>query len=93
MTESIQNILTLFVKEVKRVLGEDMDKVIVYGSYARGDYDEHSDIDIMVLTSYPEAPPTLCFCSTPIRNFTTDIPISVNTPATFRFVLEYRWDR
>lgn len=54
MPESVQNILTLFVKEVKRVLGKDMDKVIVYGSYARGDYDENSDIDIMVLTSRPE---------------------------------------
>lgn len=28
-----------------------------------------------------------------IRNLATDIPISVNTPATFRLVLEYRWDR
>ena len=54
MPESVQNILTLFVKEVKGVLGKDMDKVIVYGSYARGDYDENSDIDIMVLTSCPE---------------------------------------
>ncbi len=54
MPESIKNILALFVKEVKRVLGKDMDKVIVYGSYARGDYDEHSDIDIMVLASCPE---------------------------------------
>lgn len=54
MPESVQNILSLFVKEVKRVLGKDMDKVIVYGSYARGDYDENSDIDIMVLTSCPE---------------------------------------
>lgn len=54
MPESIQNIVTLFGKEVKRVLGNDLDKVIVYGSYARGDYDEHSDIDIMVLASCPE---------------------------------------
>lgn len=54
MSESLQNILSLFAKEVKRVLGKDLDKVIVYGSYARGDYNEHSDIDIMVLTSCPE---------------------------------------
>lgn len=54
MPESVQNILRLFVREVKRVLGREMDKVIVYGSYARGDYDENSDIDIMVLTSRPE---------------------------------------
>lgn len=51
MPESVQSIVDLFVEEVKRVLGKDMDKVIVYGSYARGDYNENSDIDIMVLTS------------------------------------------
>lgn len=49
MPESVQNILYLFVREVKRVLGREMDKVIVYGSYARGDYDENSDIDISVI--------------------------------------------
>ena len=47
--ESVQNILTFFVNEVKRVLGKDMDKVIVYGSYARGDYNENSDVDISVI--------------------------------------------
>ncbi len=54
MPESVQSILALFVKEVKRILEKDMDKVIVYGSYARGDFNENSDIDIMVLTSRPE---------------------------------------
>lgn len=54
MPESIQNILPLFVKEIERVFGKDMDKVIVYGSYARGDFNENSDVDIMVLTSRPE---------------------------------------
>ena len=44
MPESIQNIVTLFVKEVKRVLGKDMEKVIVYGSYARGDKDGYSSV-------------------------------------------------
>ena len=34
---------------VKNIFGEKLKKVILYGSYARGDYDEESDIDIMVL--------------------------------------------
>lgn len=38
MPESIQNILPLFVKEIERVLGKDMDKVIIYGSYARAGF-------------------------------------------------------
>jgi uncharacterized protein len=31
------------------VLGGKLEKVILFGSYARGDYDEESDIDIMII--------------------------------------------
>jgi uncharacterized protein len=33
----------------KEVLGDKLEKVILFGSYARGDYDEESDIDIMII--------------------------------------------
>jgi predicted nucleotidyltransferase len=33
----------------KEVLGGKLEKVVLFGSYARGDYHEYSDIDIMVL--------------------------------------------
>jgi predicted nucleotidyltransferase len=33
----------------KEVLGGKLEKVVLYGSYARGDYHEWSDIDIMIL--------------------------------------------
>ena len=29
--------------------GERLDKIILFGSYARGDYHEHSDIDFLVV--------------------------------------------
>lgn len=51
MPEAIRNVVDLFVQEIRNVLGEDLKKVIVYGSYARGDYREGSDVDVMVLTS------------------------------------------
>lgn len=35
-------------KEAKARLGDKLEAVVLYGSYARGDYDEESDIDIMV---------------------------------------------
>lgn len=33
----------------QRIFGDKLRKVILYGSYARGDYNEYSDLDIMVL--------------------------------------------
>ena len=33
----------------KEVLGDKLRKVILYGSYARGDYNEYSDIDYFIL--------------------------------------------
>jgi len=37
------------VNAAKESLKDRLDKVILYGSYARGDYDDESDIDIMIL--------------------------------------------
>ena len=45
----LDEITSKVVAAAKESLGDRLDKVILYGSYARGDYDEESDIDIMVL--------------------------------------------
>ena len=37
-------------KGLKKILKNNLSKLIVYGSYARGDYKENSDIDVMILT-------------------------------------------
>ncbi len=46
----INNIIIEFIKGVNEILGNRVIKIILYGSYARGDFDENSDIDIMILT-------------------------------------------
>ena len=54
MPENIRVIVYQFSEDVKRILGDKVTKIIVYGSYARGDYREDSDVDIMILTKLSE---------------------------------------
>ena len=44
-----QEVLMLFVQGTKKILKNNLSKLIVYGYYARGDYKEYSDIDVMIL--------------------------------------------
>lgn len=48
-------ILDNFVKEIKNLFGTSLRQVILYGSYARGDFKANSDMDIMILTSMSDA--------------------------------------
>lgn len=55
MSKDKQEILLDFSRGVKEILGKNLTKVILYGSYARGDFQENSDIDIMVLTTLTDS--------------------------------------
>jgi predicted nucleotidyltransferase len=45
----IKNILNELVNRVQTVFGDKLKKVVLFGSYARGDYDAESDIDVMLI--------------------------------------------
>ena len=49
--ETLRRILSDVTAGLREVFGEKLENVILYGSYARGDADEESDIDMMVLLS------------------------------------------
>jgi len=51
---TLNQITDQVVNAVKDSLGDKLDKVILYGSYARGNYDDESDIDILVLANIPQ---------------------------------------
>ena len=53
-SKSILNEITSKVSNAaKECLGDKLDKVFLYGSYARGDSFSDSDIDILVLANIP----------------------------------------
>lgn len=49
MPRRLDEILKKYVAEVHRLYGNGLKTVILYGSYARGDFRPDSDIDIMIL--------------------------------------------
>ena len=54
MSGTINVLLGEYVEEVSKIYGEYLKSVILYGSYARGDFEKDSDIDIMVLLDIPQ---------------------------------------
>lgn len=49
MPDTLKIILKKYLEELGKIYGTYLKSVILYGSYARGDYKEDSDIDIMIL--------------------------------------------
>ena len=51
MNEKIKKILTEVKKYLIESFGDKIRQVILYGSYARGDYNKDSDIDVLIVVS------------------------------------------
>ncbi len=54
MPQKVQSLLLQYLTEVRKIYGSHLKSVILYGSYARGDYTKDSDIDIMILVDLPD---------------------------------------
>ncbi len=49
MPNTMMLLLQQYTEQLERIYGTHLKNVILYGSYARGDFHEDSDIDIMIL--------------------------------------------
>lgn len=50
----LQTILSITHKYLEGIFGDQLENVLLYGSYARGDNTSESDIDVMALVNMPK---------------------------------------
>lgn len=50
-SDEIEAVKNAVVREISTAFRDDCRKIILYGSYARGDYTDDSDVDIAILTN------------------------------------------
>lgn len=50
----LNELLKRIVSSAKEIYKNNLNSVILYGSYARGDFDSESDVDIMILVDAPK---------------------------------------
>lgn len=55
MPQAMQTLMEQYISEIKKIYGLYLQKIILYGSYARGDFKADSDVDIMILLDIPDA--------------------------------------
>ena len=54
MPQIMQNLMERYISEIKKIYGLHLREIILYGSYARGDFKKDSDVDIMILLHLSE---------------------------------------
>lgn len=54
MPQAMKNLMEQYISEIKKIYGLYLQKIILYGSYARGDFKADSDVDIMILLDIPD---------------------------------------
>ncbi len=70
---TLNRITTSAAQKSKQLLRDELISVILYGSYARGDNDEESDIDLLLLIDCPEK--LLRAYRTPIADIASELSL------------------
>lgn len=54
MPQAMQSLIEQYIAEIKEIYGLYLRQIILYGSYARGNFKPDSDVDIMILLDISE---------------------------------------
>ena len=77
MSIQIEQLLHLYRKQLEAVTDGHIKQMILYGSYARGDYNHNSDVDVMILLDLKDS--ELRFYENKICDVTYDFNREHNT--------------
>ncbi|BBB91516.1 MAG TPA: nucleotidyltransferase domain-containing protein [Methylomusa anaerophila] len=69
----VNKIMDEIVGSMRRIFGDDLRQVILFGSYARGEEEVYSDMDVMVLVNLRDA--ELCKYNNVLAEVMTDISV------------------
>ena len=53
-TQKVKQLLQASEIELRKIFKDKLKKIILFGSYSRGDYDDESDVDVMALIDDPK---------------------------------------
>ena len=67
-SSKLNQIITDFSQSLEKIYGDRLIKLVLYGSQARGDATEDSDIDIMVVLKSPVSPGDEIFYMGEVKN-------------------------
>jgi predicted nucleotidyltransferase len=66
--KKLEKIITEFRQALEKIYGDKLINLVLYGSQARGDATENSDIDIMVILKSPVSPGDEIFRMGEVKN-------------------------
>jgi predicted nucleotidyltransferase len=92
MPKEIQPLLKKLKSGLKQIYGKQFKKAYLFGSYARGDYDSDSDIDVLiVLSDFKKYGEELRRTSELVGNLSLDYETTVSI--VFSREIEWRMDK
>ena len=89
--ELTTSILEPIALEAKHIFGESLQAVLLYGSYARGDFDSESDMDIMIIVDIPRE--KLSLYKKPFLRLTSDLGLRYDILITVTLKDRYTFEK
>ena len=83
----LNNLMKETYSALSHVFGEKLDEVWLYGSYARGDFDAESDIDIMALVDLPKE--QLAMYRRKVSDLSSELDLKYFCPLSYRIKIHF----